>query len=129
MTSLVAQVPAALERVRRELVLARFVGKLAVEQGVRELRARLDASTTDDGELAPSSDAPSDAPVVDHPSGDGPDVETLALADYDHLPASAVVAKLDGLDRAERAAIEQYELRNRHRRTVLGKLDQLRELP
>ena len=42
MTTLLDQVPAALERVRREIVLARFIGKLAVDQGVRELRSRVD---------------------------------------------------------------------------------------
>ncbi len=128
MTSLVDQVPAAIERVRRELVLARFVGKLAVEQGVRELRARLEAAAGPDEDQPGAPEPPSDA-SVDEPAGEGPDVADLALADYDHLPASDIVAKLDGLDAAERAAIEQYELRHRHRRTVLGKLDQLRDTP
>jgi len=33
---------------------------------------------------------------------------------------------LDGLEPAERSAIKTYERARRHRRTVLGKLDQLR---
>jgi hypothetical protein len=50
----------------------------------------------------------------------------LALPDYDHLPASQIVAMLADLDRPELDAIESYELAHRHRRTVLGKIDQLR---
>ena len=49
------------------------------------------------------------------------------LPDYDHLPAAHVVAKLASLTRSERDAVEEYELANRHRRTILGKIDQLRE--
>jgi hypothetical protein len=51
----------------------------------------------------------------------------LALPDYDHLPASQIVAMLDDLISDERDDIEHYERANRGRRTVLGKLDQLRQ--
>jgi len=54
------------------------------------------------------------------------DGSTLALPDYDHLPASQIVAMLADLDGPELDAIEAYELGHRHRRTVLGKIDQLR---
>jgi hypothetical protein len=54
-----------------------------------------------------------------------PDRDSLALPDYDHLPAAHVVAKLAGLSQAERDAIETYEMNGRHRRTILGKLAQL----
>ncbi len=60
--------------------------------------------------------------------GDAPDVDTLALADYDHLSSAQIVAKLDGLDEPELVAIERYELAGRHRRTILGKLVQLRTI-
>ena len=50
----------------------------------------------------------------------------LALADYDHLPASDVVSKLAGLEPDERDAIEAYELSGRRRRTILGKIEQLK---
>jgi hypothetical protein len=51
----------------------------------------------------------------------------LALPDYDHLPASQIVSMLGDLISDERDDIEQYERANRGRRTVLGKLDQLRQ--
>jgi uncharacterized membrane protein len=143
MTALLDQVPAAFERVRREIVLARFIGKLAVDQGVRELRSRVEEFVGGAG--TPTADRPSDeeetardeaidaidAIAVTETSAQPQrtttvDVSSLALADYDHLPASDIVALLDGLEPAERSAIEAYERAGRHRRTILGKLDQLR---
>ncbi len=123
----VDKVPAAAGRVRREIVLARFLGQLAVDQGVRELRSRL---APDDG--APDPPAPSARPhgppeptSTPAPQVEAPDADTLALADYDHLSSAQIVAKLAGLETAEREAIAMYERAGRHRRTILGKLDQL----
>jgi hypothetical protein len=125
----VDKVPSAAERVKREIVLARFLGKLVVDQGVRELRSRLTPEPDLDDRSAdePEHREPDrDLTVTDVPTDDVPDVATLALADYDHLSSAQIVGKLDGLDDAEREAIERYETAGRHRRTILGKLDQLR---
>ena len=54
------------------------------------------------------------------------DAADLALPDYDQLPAAHIVGKLVALTQSERDDIEAYEAAHRHRRTVLGKLDQLR---
>lgn len=138
--AVVDKVPSAAERVKREIVLARFLGKLVVDQGVRELRSRLtpershsDAAASEAGPERGGAPAtapqPADAPPADIPEtppADIPDVEMLALADYDHLSSAQIVGKLDGLDDAEREAIERYETAGRHRRTILGKLEQLR---
>jgi hypothetical protein len=130
--AVVDKLPSAAERVKREVVLARFLGKMVVDQGVRELRTRLQA---DDRGPSPvihhERDEPREpverpAPAHDVAESDIPDVATLALADYDHLSSAQIVAKLDGLDALERDAIERYEHSGRHRRTILGKLDQLR---
>ncbi len=135
--AVVDKVPSAAERVKREVVLARFLGKMVVDQGVRELRMRLTSdgqapseagleqehlAGTGDVEPARIDHGPPTEPAV----GDVPDVSTLALADYDHLSSAQIVGKLDGLDAAERTAIERYENAGRHRRTILGKLEQLR---
>ena len=145
-------VPCAVDRTRRELTLARVVGKLAVDQGTREIRRRL--RTADDGaeDVAGAAATPTGprshvtADTVpgsrldsagtpgddDVDTGAGavpaevPAVADLALPDYDHLPAAHVVGKLSGLAQDERDVIERYERAHRHRRTVLGKLDQLR---
>ena len=133
--AVVDKVPSAAERVKREIVLARFLGKLVVDQGVRELRSRLTperghggpaaSETESEGDGAPAAQSAAVTPA-DAPPADVPDVATLALADYDHLSSAQIVGKLDGLDDAEREAIERYETAGRHRRTILGKLDQLR---
>lgn len=135
------QVPAVVERVQRELVLARFLGKIAVDQGLAELRSRIESAifaqvpgddrpsrqgqTADDS----SPDSAMTAEPVDvrgEPFVESVDADQLALADYDHLPASDIVAKLGGLEPEELDAIEHYELARRQRRTVLGKIRQLR---
>jgi hypothetical protein len=126
------KVPSAAERVKREIVLARFLGKLVVDQGVRELRSRLTPERSHSDPAASKTgpereDAPATAPQpAAVPPADVPDVATLALADYDHLSSAQIVGKLDGLDDDEREAIERYETAGRHRRTILGKLEQLR---
>lgn len=120
------------DRARREVTLARMVGELAVAKLVADLRVAIDDAAT--------ARAPSEAPDVvgerspaaepgGHETGPVPDADDLALAGYDHLPAAHVVAKLAGLDRDERDAIEAYELAGRHRRTILGRLEQLRDEP
>jgi hypothetical protein len=144
LTGLLSQVPAAVDRVRREIVLARFLGKLAVDQSARELRQRLDAALNSasvpnaDAQRAPQANPRSTEPAASRSSADGrgaapADASTsggvassLALSDYDHLPASDIVGKLSSLDASERDAIEAYERAGRARRTVLGKLEQLK---
>jgi hypothetical protein len=134
--SVVEQVPSAAERVKREIVLARFLGKMVVDQGVRELRTRLaphddEPATTPEAPVAPAAApavqraAPVGADALAVDDDDAPDVSSLALADYDHLSSAQIVGKLDGLDAAERRAIERYERAGRCRRTILGKLAQL----
>jgi hypothetical protein len=137
--AVVDKVPTAAERVKQEVVLARFLGKMVVDQGVREVRSRL---APHDDESAPATATSVPGPTIDVDRSDAeapataaaasadvtveaPDVETLALADYDHLSSAQIVGKLGSLDADERRAIERYERAGRHRRTILGKLTQL----
>jgi hypothetical protein len=119
-----------IERARREILLARVVGKYTVDLGLGALRRRLiehvDPITSSAGGATVEvlADAVEDevvAPVSTTAAAD------LVLPDYDHLPAAHIVAKLGSLTQRERDAVEEYEAANRHRRTILGKLDQLRE--
>ncbi len=144
---MVQEVPVALDRVRRQLVLARFIGKLAVDHGVLELRRRLDpsaaahtsatvtASASADPGAAAGNDAAYDDTAEDDTTAGGvgtesriPESAELELPDYEHLPAAHIVAKLAGLQQSDRDAIEVFESNHRHRRTILGKLEQLRSL-
>jgi hypothetical protein len=49
----------------------------------------------------------------------------LPIPGYDALSASQVVERLAGLGADELGAVRDYELANRKRRTILGKIDQL----
>ena len=131
----VEELPGALTKVQQHLVFARFIGKMAVDQGARELRGRIDgwndpdsdASTENETVEQLESESPTQAergaaPVVPAP----PPADGLALPDYDQSPAAHIVGKLAGLTASELDAIEAYEMAHRHRRTVLGKINQLR---
>jgi hypothetical protein len=49
----------------------------------------------------------------------------LPIPGYDALSASQVVERLAGLGTEELTAVRDYEIANRNRRTILGKIDQL----
>lgn len=59
------------------------------------------------------------------PTGDQVAASTLPIEEYESLAASQVVARLERLDANELEQIERFELANRGRRTVLGKIAQL----
>ena len=122
---LVGDWPATVGQSKKQIVLARFIGKMAVYQGAKQLRERLSRVT-----VAPKQPrmAVEIIPVATaDPESATADVAAFALPDYDQLPAAHIVGKLNGLTQAERDVIETYETAGRHRRTVLGKLEQLRE--
>ena len=128
---LVDDLPTNLTKAKQHIDFARSIGRIAVDRGVAEVTAKLRDST---GDITDTHDRSMviDVEVVEDrdetiPEGPVPDVEGLALADYDHLPASHIISKLDGLTSGEVGAIERYEVANRGRRTVLGKIDQLRQ--
>ncbi len=51
--------------------------------------------------------------------------EQLLIPDYDGLSASQIIALLEGLTSADRAAIAKYESENRHRVKILDQIDHL----
>jgi hypothetical protein len=68
-------------------------------------------------EGVPDSEAGADLTV--------PEVDELAIPDYDELSASQVVERLEGLDTGELEAVRRYEAAHRGRNTILGKIAQL----
>jgi hypothetical protein len=121
------------QRVEQEVVLARFVGKLAVQQGQGQLRRRIEQRLQPPASpvVRPTSPAPVAAEPVStgpgpRPQSTGAQAAMLAIADYDSLAAAQVVARLPGLSGDELDAVERYELDHRRRRTVLGRIAQLR---
>ena len=125
---LVGDLPGTIGKAQQQIALARFIGKMAVDQGAKQLRERLSPPAVPQT-LAPEAQIDIEViPVATtEPELVAGDVEALALPDYAPLPAAHIVGKLEGLTQGERDVIELYETAGRHRRTVLGKLDQLRE--
>jgi hypothetical protein len=117
-------------KAKQQIALARFIGKMAVDQGAKQLRERLSPAPV------PPERSPAPQSVVEVVPVAAVEpaqlvtvgVEVLALPDYDQLPAAHIVGKLEGLTQSERDNVELYEAAGRHRRTVLGKLDQLRKV-
>jgi hypothetical protein len=72
------------------------------------------ASATNGHQPAPSSTS-------------APPVSALPIPDYDELSASHVVGRLEGLRDADLETVRAYESAHRNRRTILGKIAQLRQ--
>lgn len=51
--------------------------------------------------------------------------EELAIADYDGLTADQIAHKLPALSQKELRQLERYEMKNRHRSTVLNRIEEL----
>lgn len=141
---LIDDAPAALGRARMELSNARFIGRMVVSQGEARLRESLERDGRSEADTA-SVPATSDGGVsaMETDADPAPEVRTcadidaaepaatesadeLAIPDYDHLPAIDIIGQLDALSAAERDEIDAYERSHRRRRTVLGRIEQLR---
>ena len=53
-------------------------------------------------------------------------VTPLPIANYDSLTAAQIIGLLDALTPTERDRVAEHEKAHRNRRTVLGRVDQLR---
>jgi hypothetical protein len=128
------------QQFEQRVVLSRIIGKLVVDQGLRDLRRRFDARSS---QPATASPAPAAAPVVTTtpavvapvpdavpaPAAEAPatalPLRPLPIEGYDSLAAPQVLDRLDGLDADELAAVAAHERSHRHRRTILGRIAQL----
>jgi hypothetical protein len=124
-----AELPDVIERGRKaaeqRVAVARFIGQMAVTYTRNEAaKARqapsegAHALTTVDGTISTPVAGVSDAAPA--PSPPAP------FEDYDALPASNVVQRMNRLTPAELEAVVAYEQANRRRRTILAKADSLR---
>jgi hypothetical protein len=135
--------PSFVERGRAQVNMAKMVGQFAVAHGqttaAKQLGKVQEQAEAILGELglgpAPASTSPEPAPVV-APEEAAPSVRVaprsgaaaaeLPIADYDSLAASQVIPRLAGRSGAELDAVEAYEQAHRGRKTILGKVAQLR---
>ena len=136
-------------RLDSQLTVAKFIGKMAVNQGKLEVQRRLDAAeqarqestvtatmTTKDAtedvtvdhvvDLASASLPEAVIELVAHSPILDDEASALPIDGYDSLAASQVVGRLGSLTPAELDSVEAYETTHRARRTILGKINQLR---
>jgi hypothetical protein len=108
---------------------ARVIGQFAVKQGRAEVEKRLGVGTKPSPvapRVAPAAQL-SPAPAADASLGAASvGADELAIADYDLLAAAQLLPLLADLNADELAAVESYELGHRRRKTVLGRIGQLR---
>ena len=79
-------------------------------------------------EPAPSpspSEAPRSAPAAPSAVNGNGTAGSLAIPGYDSLSASQVVQRLAGLSRRELVEVRAHEQAQRHRRTILNRVEQL----
>ena len=134
------------QAVENRIQLAHWIGRIAVQQGQKELIKRIEA-----GRLAraPASDIDHDDSAASDPvlvkrfdtvASEGPESEAsvgtpnaeripgtdqLPIAGYESLAALHVVQRLAGLRPDELEAVRAFEQDHRGRRTILAKIDQL----
>ncbi len=117
--------PELVNKGRQQVNMARFVGtvasrkinKLVSSANPLQRSAEPSGSTTHD--TAPDTATVQSAPLA------GRSAAHLALADYDSLAASQIVARLDSLTPGDLLAVHEYESNGRSRRTILAKIHQL----
>ncbi len=155
--------PRFVDRGRNQVVLAKVIGKYAVEHGSKQVEGYLGQSQTQVAAVLqalgvlpeeseptdpagveafeaeevvftsapaaePTAEVSVDRPVddlVDPSASPAPDVDELAIPDYDNLSASQVIPRLGGLSPDELEAVRRYEAAERGRKTILGKIAQL----
>ena len=123
------QLPALVERGRQQvqerLAVARLVGEMTVRLGRAQVARRL-ATEPGAGDIVESVGGPLPEPEPVVAAVPTVDPDSLPIDDYESLAASQVVDRLAALDAQELDLVESFERATRNRRTVLGRIAQLR---
>jgi hypothetical protein len=118
---------------------ARLVGQVAFQMGRRQLdqwvgdrkpkptpSSAKPAASQPKPERQPAPTVPAAGPATNgHGNGNGAAAPELAIPGYDSLSASQVVQRLAGLSHDELIEVRTHEQSNRHRRTILNRVEQL----
>lgn len=130
--------PSFIERGRQQVTMAKMVGQFAVSHGqttaakrVAKVQAQAEDLLAEFGFGAPASAPATEAATVPDAAEErrvrsSAAATELPISDYDSLAASQVIPRLAGLAPAELDAVEAYEVAHRGRKTILGKIVQLR---
>jgi len=116
-------------RVEQRIAAARAIGEVVVTYGGNRLLQRFADDTLPTPPTALRTSASEQRTIAGALLTDETyitDVAELPIDKYESLAASQVVARLESLDAGELSLVEQFERANRRRRTVLGKIEQLR---
>ncbi len=128
------------ERLGKQLEVARTVGRLAVREGQRRVASvtpsipfRANGESRQAPATSPGRHAGARAPATSvgrqdtqaEGGGEVPEAESLPIPGYATLAASQVVQRLSSLRQEELAAVRDYELATRGRRTILHRISQL----
>lgn len=119
------------QRASQQIAVARFVGKFAVDRLLKTAEQRLARTPAQVIQSVETTAGSAPAQVVQPLPGTAAkpgnelSASGLAVAGYDSLAASQIVAMLGSLTATELVEIREFETTHRARRTVLGKLDQL----
>jgi hypothetical protein len=131
------------QAIENRIQLAHWIGRIAVQQGQKELVKKIGATrpadVSDEMSAASTPEHPGmeaggseagtgvDASVVE-PMDSVPaslDADQLPISGYESLAALHVVQRLAGLRADELDAVRRFELAHRGRRTILAKIEQL----
>lgn len=153
LTEATTRLPELAEKGRVQVGNAKMLGRFAVQLGRQQAETRLGRVHDDARQLLVTWGlAPPDVPDQPEPAptraaarartraaetatpaapspadpGTVPPVESLGIPDYDSLAASQVVARLAGLPASELDDVRRYEEAHRARKTILGRIAQLR---
>ena len=109
----------AIRRVSESVSSARAAQ--AVDDGtVAQVEPRTDTGDVESADQPVAAEPHDEATVVDEVGSVA--LDELPIEGYDDLAARQVVARLEGLDRADLGRVEAYEREHRNRSTVLGKI-------
>lgn len=115
----------------QQVTLARFLGQMAVGQAQQQLRRRMTATVTPTASRTSAQTASATGPQVVQATtatmAPTAASATLPIGHYDELSASQVLDRLEHLTVDELDAVHDYESQHRRRRTVLGRIAQLRQ--
>lgn len=116
------------QTVEQRVLVGRFIATLVAQQARQRFAETMKppSSVTTDVRAEPASGR-EDARSAERPRTPqhGPRAR-LAIDHYESLSATQVIPLLAGLDPDDLAAIETFERSHRNRRTVLGRIEQLR---
>lgn len=119
------------DRGRRQIAFAKMVGRTALTVTAGDILRAFREPTVEAAPAPPelvAADRVAEEPPPEPagPPEGTPDASSLAIPDYDSLAAKHVVRRLSGLTPAELESVRLYESAHRGRRTILGRIDQLR---